>query len=94
MTINHAEALRKAAAEIRTEGHNGWGNTCEWAADEIASSQAEIERLKAALSKVANEVFGLSAFEAELRSVMGNTNWSVLRQRAEEARAALSGSKE
>ncbi|UXN73408.1 Lar family restriction alleviation protein [Devosia sp. A8/3-2] len=65
-----------------------------WNTRADVSSQAEIERLRTALSKMANEVFGLSVFEVELRSVMGNTNWSVLRQRAEEARAALSGSKE
>lgn len=31
----HVTRLRKAAEEIRREGHAGWGNTCEEAADEI-----------------------------------------------------------
>ncbi len=31
----HAKWLREAAEQIRSEGHAGWGNTCEWAADEI-----------------------------------------------------------
>ena len=39
---DHAQNLRQAADEIRREGHVGWGNACEWAADEI-------ERLTAAL---------------------------------------------
>ena len=39
---DHAQNLRQAADEIRREGHAGWGNACEWAADEI-------ERLTAAL---------------------------------------------
>lgn len=30
-----AKWLRKAAEEIRDEGHPGWGNTCEFAADAI-----------------------------------------------------------
>lgn len=39
--------------------------------------------------KLANEVGGLRAFEDEIRAVIGNTNWSVLMQRADEALAVL-----
>lgn len=34
--------LRKAAAEIAAEGHDGWGNTCLQAADVIDTHHAEI----------------------------------------------------
>jgi len=36
----HEKWLRMAADEIRAEGHLGWGNTCEQAADAIASLTA------------------------------------------------------
>lgn len=42
-----------------------------------------------ALTKLTNEVDGLCAFEIEIREAIGNTNWAVLRQRVEEARAVL-----
>jgi hypothetical protein len=35
--------LRKAAQEIADEGHNGWGNLCSLAADEIERLQDERE---------------------------------------------------
>ena len=41
MTLEaHAKWLRKAAQELRTAGHAGWGNTCEAAADAIESALA------------------------------------------------------
>lgn len=45
----HEKWLRQAAEEIRREGHNGWGNTCEQAADEIASLQKRVIELEKAL---------------------------------------------
>jgi hypothetical protein len=42
---SHEKWLRQAAEEIAAEGHAGWGNTCEQAADQIAELQAEVERL-------------------------------------------------
>ena len=45
-----AKWLRQAAEEIRREGHNGWGNTCEQAADDHDALRAEVERLQVALS--------------------------------------------
>ena len=33
---SHEKWLRQAAEEIRKEGHYGWGNTCEQAADRIS----------------------------------------------------------
>lgn len=42
-----------------------------------------------ALRSLVNEVGGLSAFEAEVRAVISNTNWAVLQLRREEAEAAL-----
>ncbi len=37
---DHAKWLRQAAKEIAAEGHNGWGNTCTDAADEIERLEA------------------------------------------------------
>ena len=42
MTLSsHAKWLRQAAGEIRMEGHAGWGNTCESAADAIEAHLAQ-----------------------------------------------------
>lgn len=43
---DHAQNLRQAADEIRREGHAGWGNTCEWAADELERLTAERNALR------------------------------------------------
>ncbi len=43
-----------------------------------------------ALRKLAAEVGGLKAFEPGVREAIGNTNWTVLMQRLDEAEAALS----
>ena len=55
MGNSHAKWLRQAAAEIAKEGHNGWGNTCDQAADEIdrlcsalTASELRVQELKAA----------------------------------------------
>lgn len=45
--------------------------------------------LEVALWKLANECDGLRAFEADVRAVVGNTNWGVLRLRVGEARDIL-----
>lgn len=45
---DHAQNLRQAAEEIRREGHAGWGNACEWAADEIERLRAELRVIAAA----------------------------------------------
>lgn len=42
--------LRQAAEEIRKEGHYGWGNTCEQAADRIAELEAENQRLRGGIA--------------------------------------------
>lgn len=54
-------------------------------APQIGSRQA-VE----ALRKLAAEVGGLKAFEPGVREAIGNTNWTVLMQRLDEAEAALS----
>jgi hypothetical protein len=43
-----------------------------------------------ALARLSNEAMGCEAFEPELRRVMGNTNYTLLIQRAKEARELLS----
>ena len=58
-------------------------------ADLVAAQDARIQALEAALRKLRNEVGGLSAFEHDVRTVIGNTNWSVLSQRVAEADDAL-----
>ena len=42
-----AQTLRAAALEIAHEGHNGWGNVCTYAADEIERLRAELASVKA-----------------------------------------------
>lgn len=59
-------------------------------ADALDALQAQVEVLRVAMWKLANECDGLRAFEDELRDAIGNTNWNVLRLRVDEARAALS----
>jgi hypothetical protein len=44
----HEKWLRQAAEEIRREGHYGWGNTCEQAADEIKRLESELAKLRSA----------------------------------------------
>lgn len=39
--MSHSKWLRQAADEIRAEGHAGWGNTCEQAADAYDSLAAQ-----------------------------------------------------
>jgi hypothetical protein len=45
MKNQYAEILRNTAAEIRAQDILGWGNACDFAADEIDRLQAEVERL-------------------------------------------------
>ncbi|MEO0437906.1 MAG: hypothetical protein AAF098_13455 [Pseudomonadota bacterium] len=46
MKSGHEKWLRQAAEEIREDGHNGWGNTCEQAADFIAELEKDRDRLE------------------------------------------------
>ena len=59
------------------------------AADKITEQAAEIDRLREALNGLACEVAGLNAFDAGMRDVIGNSNWSCVRGKLEVARAAL-----
>lgn len=54
------------------------------------TSAAEIERLRMALTKLSNEVLGaMPLLEVQTRRDLGNSNYNILIQRAEEARALL-----
>ncbi len=44
--------LRKAADEIARAGHNGWGNTCTLAADEIERLTERLATLERAAGKI------------------------------------------
>lgn len=55
--------------------------------DELMSERCKA--LEVALWKLANECDGMRAFEADIRAVVGNMNWGVLRLRVDEARALL-----
>jgi hypothetical protein len=56
----------------------------------VEEKQREIKRLRAALTKLSNEVLGsLPLMEQLCRHEFGNTNYNILIQRAEEARAIL-----
>jgi hypothetical protein len=60
-------------------------NTCLPRATQIGSQQV-VETLR----KLATEVGGLKAFEPGVREAIGNTNWTVLMQRLDEAEAVPS----
>jgi hypothetical protein len=60
-------------------------NTCLPRATQIGSRQ-----VAETLRKLTAEVGGLKAFEPGVREAIGNTNWTVLMQRLDEAEAALS----
>jgi hypothetical protein len=48
----HAKWLREASKQIADAGHYGWGNTAEWAADEIDRLTASEKALREALEKM------------------------------------------
>ncbi|MBB5663221.1 hypothetical protein GGE68_001397 [Rhizobium leguminosarum] len=50
---------------------------------------AAAPELHAAARKIAAEVGGLKAFEADIRAVIGNTNWSVLLRRLKDVDDAI-----
>jgi hypothetical protein len=56
---------------------------------EFAAAMARTEAAQNALLRLVNECDALRAFEADIRAIVGNTNWSVLRLRVDEARAVL-----
>jgi hypothetical protein len=41
VSAQHAKWLREAAEQIAKAGHNGWGNTCEGAAEHIDELAAQ-----------------------------------------------------
>lgn len=49
MADTHAKWLRQAAEQIAAEGHNGWGNTCQDAAEHIATLRAQLAEAHAGL---------------------------------------------
>ena len=54
--------------------------------------EREVAELREALTKLSNEVLGsMALFEPIARQQIGHTNYAILMQRAEEARAALKG---
>ena len=44
--------LMQAAEEIRKEGHAGWGNTCEQAAERMTELEEQLAELREAAAKV------------------------------------------
>lgn len=69
-----AEELRKAAAEIRAEGHNGWGNACADAADFLAALAQPAPTAEVALPAVSEEAERV-AFEAKF-PVPAGVKWT------------------
>lgn len=61
----HAKWLRKAAEEIRSEGHTGWGNTCEQAAEalEATLSQPGMAEDDATVERVAKAICETEGYE-------------------------------
>lgn len=74
-----------AALPWPTELDNGAFSRVEANARLIAAAPEMLE----ALRKLAAEVGGLRAFEAEMRAELGNTNWSVLMKRLADADATI-----
>ena len=46
---SHARYLRLAAKDIADAGHNGWSNTCTWAATEIDRLESQLSERDAEL---------------------------------------------
>jgi hypothetical protein len=59
--IGHEKWLRQAADEIRKEGHAGWGNICEQAADRIAELGVEVDQYQRILIAEGDKVARLEA---------------------------------
>lgn len=68
-------AVDKATAHFHKISHEMYAERCR--------------TLEVALWKLANECDAMRAFEADIRAVCGNVNWSVLRLRVDEARELL-----
>jgi hypothetical protein len=101
--MSDAKWLRQAAKEIRAEGHYGWGNTCEQAADALEAKDRRIAELEAAMKYTGTEL-GEAREEIErLRAVYERTvgwrecdhpEWFCRRTAewmADRARAAVEG---
>lgn len=50
----HEKLLRQCAEEIAKAGHNGWGNTCSQAADEVATLTARVAAAVLPMAALAN----------------------------------------
>ena len=46
--------LYSQTQEIAKEGHNGWGNTMTWAADEIEQLRADLIKYRTAMDAIYN----------------------------------------
>ena len=82
---SHIKWLRQAAKEIASEGHNGWGNTCTEAADEIdrLSTIESIEKGTAkALLDALKEVETLSTEVSNLKLANGEARKTIDRLNA------------
>lgn len=62
--------LKKAAEEIRAEGHNGWGNACEQAAAHIEEQQDTIAELKESIEGHKLDKARYLDMNTELREVL------------------------
>ena len=82
----HQKWLRQAADEIRKEGHYGWGNTCEQAADHIAELEQQLTELRVENERLArawenlqkrasaDKVIAMERQLAELREALRQAN--------------------
>lgn len=65
----HAKWLREVSKQIADAGHYGWGNTAEWAADEIDRLTRRNAELVKALERIAAHPVGQLAMIA--RAALG-----------------------
>lgn len=65
----------------------------EWQDGDVSKANARLiaaaPELLTALKKLTAEMVGIGGFGPEIRELVGNTNWSVLTQRVQEAHAAI-----
>jgi len=87
----HVTEAKIPSGEIMVLGGEGFDFGCIASVTEMQDAHliAAAPDLIETERKLANEVGGLTAFENDIRAIIGNTNWSVLMQRMDEAVAAI-----
>ena len=67
--MSHAKWLRQAAEEIRAEGHAGWGNTCEQAAEAYERLEAWNMQVRTCQKHI-NDIVGEGCLVCEVERLL------------------------